>query len=278
MAKQRMFCALGPAAFALLAATVVALPSGELAASDRESYQSTADAPTVSDVFEVGFADSLPSTVPTDPRRSLSFPFYVEHAGDLLGLHLHLVADVNRVDAVSVVVLGPDGTTWALDNEAFATDSTGRVDSWLDLLEPGTEFERDARNMPVKGTWTVQVFHLRPGHESTLADLELVIGVGARGVSGSKTGDGSPTGNVDGSAGELETKAFALGTAAAPADGCGSEPSGGGEKSGGCGISPGGTDLVSKLILLAFVLGLIAFLSLRGSRRHQSSIGEGGEG
>ena len=268
---KRTLRVFGTAVICCFAVAVVAMPAAGLAAPGDESDNGANDALTESDVFEIGFRDSLPSTVPADPRRALSFPFHIEHSGGLHGMHLHLVANVESTDALSVLLLGPEGTTWALDNEALVADSAGRVDSWLDLLEPGTEFERDARNMPVSGTWTVQVFHLRSGHESTLADLELVIGVGARGASHAVTEDRSSAPEASDSAGDIETKKFALGTAAAPADGCG-------EKGGkGCGVFAGETDPVSTSVLLGLVLGLIAFLSLRSSRRQRSTARNGGE-
>jgi len=259
--------------FAWLAVGGLVLPSKGLAAPGSEEARGGDHEIGGMEVFEVDFAESLPATIPVDPRRALNFPFLIEGPGLLSGLHLHLVADVESPEALSAIVVGPEGTTWALALETSIGQRPGKVDVWLDLLEEGTEFAREASHRPVKGTWTVQVFQLRPGLEGRLLGVEVILEA-VSDVHSKEEGPASTLSpeNEVGSE-ELETKKFALEAAAAAEDGCG------GSSSGGCGcrMFGGETGWLPRGVLLGLVLGVILFLSLKGAGRRSVSVDDGGE-
>ena len=269
--KRKTTFVVGGLALVCLAGSVLVFPPQGLSAPVDDGAEKGWHGNRGAEVYEIDFHDSLPLEIPPDPRRALSFPFFVEGPELLAGLHLHMIADVESPGGVSAIVVGPDGSTWALAPDALIDHRPGKLDVWLDLLEEGAEVLRNDSHGLVKGTWTVQVFQSHIGNNGTLFGLEVVLetsfddpseGEAATSVSASEGGIGT----------ELESKKYPIEAAPAAIDGCG-----GGETSGGCSTFVGGTSWIPQVVLLAIVLGLVMFLSLREERRRSAWIDKGGE-
>ena len=260
----------GVVGLASIALTLLAFSSVGLASPGDSQAQYPVTEIADAKVVEISFATDLPATIPADPRRALSFAFSVEDSGHLSGMHLRLVADVHNPIALSAIVVGPNGATWALDPEAFNGQRTGKIDTWLDLLEEGTDFAREAAHETAGGAWTLQVFQLQAGTEGTLVGLEVVLETVPASDPEAGIDDFAPSANLETESSELETERFPLEAAAVAQDGCG-------EGGCGCRVFAGGSGVVPRGVLLGLFLGVILFLSLRGRGSHSALIDDGGE-
>lgn len=256
--------------FTGLAIGVLVFPSLALAAPDDGAAREMGSEAAEAEVFRIEFSESLPATIPADPRRALNYPFLIQGSGGLSSLHLHLVVDAESPGAMSAIVVAPDGATWALPPDALASRSSGKVDVWLDLLDDDSDFAREASGMPVGGAWTVQFYHERPRVEGTLLDLEIILETVPQEASQELAPDLAVDSPAEKEAGQLETKAFPLDAADAAQDGCGN---------GGCGcrMFVGETEWIPRGVLLGLVLGLLLILSLKGVGRNSAMRNNGSQ-